>query len=714
MHTGKRSRKRQPFLRAAPSSPMEKELAQFAGMNEAGAPFAPDPTLPSAASGKLAFVVLGMHRTGAASLAGTPASSSPGEPEWLAPENASSEPGYYESVALRQINDDILSSAGAMWDDWRALNSSWFSSGVAKQFEEKAVATLAEELGAARVIIIDDPRIGRLMPFWSRVFSRAGYAVRVILPVRSPLEVARSFRLRDGFPISKGLLLWLRHALDAEASSRELPTAVMDWADFVADWRFPTAREDHAIGLPRSQVSDNAVTETEGFLTPRSNHTAAMDESLIVHPDVNEWVRDAYHAMSTLVADPSSERARQTLHDVRVEFEKASRIFGRILVDFEENWSAARREAEEAHSKSEQLAVEIADNAARAEPLAAAKDVVSAERDGLTAERDAIAAERTALAAQLATACAERDGLIAEREALAAERTALAAQLATACAERDGLTAERNAIAAERAALAAQLATACAERDGLTAERDAIAAERAALAAQLATACAERDGLIAEREALAAERTALAAQLATACADRDSLAAESNTIAAERAALAAQLATVCADRDSLIAEREAIAAEHAETTRKLTAANDEALMSAAQKADALSLEVRSLSEDKARLFSEKDRAQHALVEKTALLSFANAALRTELLKLTALPDSPLKQGGAFSPFRQLRYKIASLWELRRLHRARFDEDAYLKLYPDVAASTTGAALHYVTSGRREGRVAVFRAESEPQ
>jgi hypothetical protein len=466
--------------------------------------------------------------------------------------------------------------------------------------------------------------------------------VRVILPVRSPLEVARSFRLRDGFPISKGLLLWLRHALDAEASSHELPTAVTDWADFVADWRFPMARVDQENGLPGSRVSARSAAEIDDFLTPSLNHSAAMDESLIVHPDVNEWVRDAYDAMAALVVDPASESARQTLNDVRVEFERACKIFGRILVDFEENWSVARRRAEEADSKSEQLAVEIADYAARAEPLAAAKDAARAERDSL-------AAERAVLIGQLEAACAERD-------AIAQERAVLTGQLEAAIAERDSLAAERDAIAAERPVVIGQLEAAIAERDSLAAERDAIAAERAALAEQLATACAERK--------------------------------------------------------SLAAERDAIATERAETIRKLTVATDASVTSLERQADALRLQVNSLSEDNARLFSESDSTQRDLVEKTALLSFANAALRTELLKLTALPDSRLKRGGAFKLFHLLRYKIASFWEAHRLHRAKFDEDAYLKLYPDVAASTTGAALHYVISGRVEGRIAIFKADSE--
>ena len=190
---------------------------------------------------KAAVLVLGMHRGGTSSLAGALEKLGARAPKTLMQGNSFNERGYFESNALMHLNDAILASAGSCWDDWRAFNPDWSLSAEAEEFEAKAIANLNEEYGAARLIVVKDPRICRMTAFWARVFERTGYAVHIILPVRSPLEVASSLRLRDGFPTSKGLLLWLRHVLDAEAASRQLPRVVLHWPDFwlIGAWRWP-------------------------------------------------------------------------------------------------------------------------------------------------------------------------------------------------------------------------------------------------------------------------------------------------------------------------------------------------------------------------------------------------------------------------------------------------------------------------------------------
>lgn len=55
------------------------------------------------------------------------------------------------------------------------------------------------------------------------------------LPLRSPREVAQSLHRRDGLGASSGCLLWLRHVLDAEAETRAMPRAVLDWSRFLSD-----------------------------------------------------------------------------------------------------------------------------------------------------------------------------------------------------------------------------------------------------------------------------------------------------------------------------------------------------------------------------------------------------------------------------------------------------------------------------------------------
>ena len=510
---------------------------------------------------KAAVVVLGMHRSGTSSLAGTLVKLGLRAPKTLMQEHWSNERGFFESNALWHLNDAILASAGSSWDDWRAFNPAWSLSAEAEEFEERAIATLNEEYGAARFIMVKDPRICRMTPFWARVFERSGYAVHIILPVRSPLEVASSLRLRDGFPTSKGLLLWLRHVLDAEAASRQSPRVVLHWPDFLADWRLGMARASEQTGLVWPKLSDRTAAEIDRFLAPTMRHNVVDAGTLAAHPDVNDWVEEAYGAMVALAADPASNSARQRLDDVRAAFEKAARMFGRVFVDFEENVATAQAEVghltaqlAEAAGARDGLHHAVAALTGERNHFAAQLAETAGARDGLQHAVAALTGERDHLATQLAEAASARDGLQHAVALLTGERDRLAAELTEASGAHDGLQDAVAALTGERDHLAAQFAEASGARDGLQHAVAALTGERDHLAAQLAEASGARDGLQHAVVALTSERDHLAAQLAEAAGARDSLQHMVAALSDERDSLLTHSAAACAEQERLARE----------------------------------------------------------------------------------------------------------------------------------------------------------------
>jgi hypothetical protein len=60
--------------------------------------------------------------------------------------------------------------------------------------------------------ILKDPRIYRFLPFWLDVLKEMNAEPRIVIPIRSPLEVAHSLKKRNALSLTKGLLLWLRQA----------------------------------------------------------------------------------------------------------------------------------------------------------------------------------------------------------------------------------------------------------------------------------------------------------------------------------------------------------------------------------------------------------------------------------------------------------------------------------------------------------------------
>src|SRR6476660_8633723 len=89
----------------------------------------------------------------------------------------------------------------------------------------------------------------RLMPFWRRVFDAAQWSARVLLPIRSPLEVGLLLERRDGLSPAYGCLLWLRHVLDAEAETRGMARAILDWSQFLGSGRKALAQASEQLSV---------------------------------------------------------------------------------------------------------------------------------------------------------------------------------------------------------------------------------------------------------------------------------------------------------------------------------------------------------------------------------------------------------------------------------------------------------------------------------
>jgi len=384
---------------------MEIEAASPPGLEEAGSPFLLDAKDGMSDTKSVALLVLGMHRSGTSSVAGTLVHLGAQEPRTLLPPNPDNERGFFESIEFMQLNDRILWSAGTTWDDWRAVTSDWFNSPAALEFERQAREVIAAEFGTAPLAMIKDPRFCRIMPFWSRVFDSTGHDLRIIMPVRSPLEVAQSLAHRNGVPLSKGVMMWLRHVLDAEAASRHLPHAFLDWSEFLADWRNVLQRVGERLGvqLPRL-LNETAGAEVDSYLSASLRHNVVSDEELAAHPEMNQWVMATYQATRSLAKDPDSSSARQTLDQVRNDFDRASKAFERMATELEQTLAGSRRETASANAE---------------------RDHALSERDRYAHEKDACAKERDLKIAEAAELRAHVDQLIAERDALASADPAL-------------------------------------------------------------------------------------------------------------------------------------------------------------------------------------------------------------------------------------------------------------------------------------------------
>lgn len=228
-----------------------------------------------AEAARIAYLVLGMHRSGTSAVTQLLGLAGAQLPAHVMPGDEHNAKGYFEPWRIALFNDHRLRAGGGAWDDVFAFPYRPLADEAERSWEEEARALFLEEYADVRFPLLKDPRVTVLLPAWRRVLADLDIGLRCVIPVRHPLAVAGSLARRDGFPPEKSVLLWTAYMLAAEAYTRDLPRVFVDYDSLLADWRGEVARIEaaHGAGLPK--LTKKAGIAIDTFLTPELRHNAA-------------------------------------------------------------------------------------------------------------------------------------------------------------------------------------------------------------------------------------------------------------------------------------------------------------------------------------------------------------------------------------------------------------------------------------------------------
>ncbi|WP_265519162.1 sulfotransferase family protein [Nitratireductor luteus] len=364
------------------------------------------------ATERYAILVLGMHRSGTSAFTRVLSLAGCDLPKTLMGAHKTNETGHWESTNIQRLNDRILESAGTSWDDWLEFNPGWLRSPKLKEFREEALAALKEQFGSSSLLVLKDPRICRMAPFWLDVLERAGIAPLVVSPIRNPLEVGASLEKRNGFEPDFGYLLWLRHVLDAEVASRGLPRFFASYEQLMKDWNRVMKGAEAALGIGWPRLSGNAAAEIDGFLSERYRHHREAPERVAENPMLSGWLRDTFQIFSAWTAEGERQEDFPVLDRIRAELGTAGPAFGRLIVA---GRKAAKKSREldqalaERAEKAERLEAELE---SRAHAAAEAEEALAAAHDKLS-ETDGALAKARQEADRMAEAYARQEALAA-------------------------------------------------------------------------------------------------------------------------------------------------------------------------------------------------------------------------------------------------------------------------------------------------------------
>lgn len=704
------------------------------------------------------LLILGMHRSGTSALTRTLSLLGAALPSTLLGEDgsgvASNPLGHWEPERVVALNDAALQAAGSKWRTPFGVDPSWYETGEARAFRERAVDLLAREYGAARLFVLKDPRTCLLAPLWLGALEDAGIAAAPVHVYRSPAEVAASLQKRNDIDPPLGELLWLRYVLDAERATRGLVRSHLRYDSLLVDWMGTAEHVADALGIAWPVAPTSAAQEIGAFIAPSARHHVDEQPSRAVGS-----VDDVYRLMKRWADEGESRDDWAALDAAREDLDRSVRILsGPIDAAFDLTAKAAKlrkiragldteagalrtsKDALEARVGELEGALAQTEAARRTDEIALAEartagEMVEREWKSRLAGLEALIAvlrenadAATARAARLEGSQNEHQAALLEsvkRAAQLAERLSVAqAQLGQSevrAKELESALAGERTFSAERMQLKAEAFEAALARERMLREAvDAAAAARQQDVDALLRSDGRRSAVEEELGRTLKERSQARAALAELTAQLSDANDRAKASAEEVARMRARLAAAEAGRKAMTSERDALTRKLAEASKasaeRASLAKKLASAAAAEKAlRATVSELEAKVEAGTRLAKERQTAiEHLRRDRAAAVAKRDArieALSASIHSLEAVQAAPRHKASLGKRIGQLfgaitggrrREQDASVRKAVE-ESGLFDVAYYLRRYPDVAAEGVDPLDHYLRHGGLEGR-----------
>ncbi|WP_154664760.1 hypothetical protein [Allorhizobium undicola] len=278
--------------------------------------------------------MLGMHRSGTSALTRFLSLLGCATPGTLMPESEFNVTGYWESPLIARLNDRVLKLATANWQEWRRLDSASFDTSLIAGLMCEAAELLVQEFDDASLILLKDPRLCIVLPFWRQTFEVNSIAPHCVLTLRNPLEVAASLARRNGFGALKSLLLWLRYTLDAERFSRGLPRVFTSYDEVLQNYERLPDYFGQALGLAWPRSPEQALKDAAAFLS-RDHRHHDMTDAKSVPPYLAPWITEVYDTLSRWARDGEDEQGRLALDRVYGSFAEIEQPIGPVFQELD-------------------------------------------------------------------------------------------------------------------------------------------------------------------------------------------------------------------------------------------------------------------------------------------------------------------------------------------------------------------------------------------
>ena len=276
--------------------------------------------------------VLGMGRSGTSLLTRVLSLCGASLPDRLFGPAEGNPTGHWEPLAALELNEAFLARFQSSWyDPTFRLQDEGAIAGPERESFVGQIYDFLLSCPAASLLVVKEPRITALFEFWRDAATRAGFTVKIAIPIRHPREVAASLAARDGVSPELSDVLWLKYNLLAERNSRSFPRVFVDYPRLVKDWRAEVTRIITSLALPSAQPDEASIG---AFVTAELYHQRA-EERPGAHAG-SAWLGDVYAALSAATGDEFFDA--RVLDDVFRALRGSEHLFRTAVDEFHERF----------------------------------------------------------------------------------------------------------------------------------------------------------------------------------------------------------------------------------------------------------------------------------------------------------------------------------------------------------------------------------------
>jgi glycosyltransferase involved in cell wall biosynthesis len=281
------------------------------------------------------LLVLGMHRSGTSAITRILNLMGAELPKQLVGALPGNEAGHWEPERLVLLHDEMLAEAGSSWRDLRPFDPAQLPADRLIHYKTMIQSILQDEFGDARVFVLKDPRICRFIPIYRTVFCELKVRIHPVIIIRNPLEVSASLSVRDRMSNAYGLLLWLRHCLDAEKHTRDMSRVLVNYDCVVNDIINVTALLRKSLDEYLPPLSGSQDVDKLARLSVRRDlrHQESSSDDVDQNSSARTWINEAYSAFQELLTTTGEKSATAHLDRISIEFGNAVPLLAQLADD---------------------------------------------------------------------------------------------------------------------------------------------------------------------------------------------------------------------------------------------------------------------------------------------------------------------------------------------------------------------------------------------